>query len=176
MQRWDNPYLMELPFFSQSVARGGEVFCFLVDAEGILSSDFLFFARASWACSSRKLCDVVLAGIALSSGASSLVTVVGDGALDGGLGSMGATFSVLGGGPNLMMSWGRGGSGAEAEASLGDAISVSVQDVVSVAIKWPNALPPSVPVGADPVCVAWIGGDKHVKLTGTGTEVCNCHV
>ena len=107
MQRWDNPYLMELPFFSQSVARGGEVFCFLVDAEGILSSDFLFFARASWACSSRKLCDVVLAGIALSSGASSLVTVVGDGALDGGLGSMGATFSVLGGGPNLMMSWGR---------------------------------------------------------------------
>lgn len=95
---------MVLPLLSQSMARGGEVFCFLVDAEDTLFSVFLFFASASWACSSHKLHSVVLVGVALSSGASSLGSVmgtVGGGAWDGGLGSTGAAFAVVGGGPNL---------------------------------------------------------------------------
>lgn len=98
---------MELPLLSHGMARGGEVFCFLVDAEDTLFSSFLFFASASWACSSHKLHGMVLVGIALSSGASSLGLVmglVGGGAWDSGLGSMGAAFAVVGGGPSLNMS------------------------------------------------------------------------
>ena len=46
---------MEFP--SRGVASTvAEDFCFFVDTEGGLSSGFLFFLIAAWACSSRKLC------------------------------------------------------------------------------------------------------------------------
>ena len=45
---------MEFPSGGMASA-ASEDFCFFVDAEGKLSSGFLFFSIAAWACSSRKL-------------------------------------------------------------------------------------------------------------------------
>lgn len=43
----------------------GQLFCFLVDVVGTLSSTsgFLFFESAAWACSSHKLHDAASGGV-----------------------------------------------------------------------------------------------------------------
>ena len=55
---------MELPAGS-IVGISGELFCFLVDVVGTLSStsDFLFFESAAWVCLSRKLRDAASGGV-----------------------------------------------------------------------------------------------------------------
>ena len=57
---------MEFP--SRGVASTvAEDFCFFVDAEGGLSSGFLFFLIAAWACPSRKLCRAALVEVVAGS-------------------------------------------------------------------------------------------------------------
>ncbi len=54
---------MEFP--SEGMASVAEAFCFLVGAEGILSSDFLFFSATRRARSSLMLPGVVSVGVVL---------------------------------------------------------------------------------------------------------------
>ena len=70
---WDRTNLIEFPAGGIASAPG-KVFVFLVDEDDDLLSKrgFLFFESAAWACSSRKLCGVVLRGVATDSCASGL--------------------------------------------------------------------------------------------------------
>ena len=105
----------------------GKDFCFLFDTPGILSSDFLFFASAAWACSSLKFRGSGLVGIVPGSFVLGLGSAVEPEAGERGLwdkfSSVCAPSAVLGDGPSLNTSRGCGSCWAGGGPSLNDAAS-----------------------------------------------------
>ena len=66
------------------VSTSGEDFCFLFDTPGILSSNFLFFASAAWACLSLKFWGSGLVGVVTGSFVLGLGSAVEPEAGEGG--------------------------------------------------------------------------------------------
>jgi hypothetical protein len=141
MQRQKYAHFME--FASGGTASpASEGFCFFADTKGNLSSDFLFFSTAAWACSSRRLCgaaldDVIPCSCALGLSSVGGATAGGDG-LPNVFPSMGTsesapTLALLGGGPNLSVIWVcvGGGSGAEEKLLIAGPALVSAWSVVN---------------------------------------------
>lgn len=125
---------MEFP--SRGVASTvAEDFCFFVDAEGGLSSGFLFFSIAAWACSSRKLRGA--ASVEVVAGSRTLGLSSAEGGTTGGralldvLPSVGTSESALplalsGCGPNRSVTRGSVGGGSGVERGLSNASAASV--------------------------------------------------
>ena len=109
----------------------GEDFCFLFDTPGILSSDFLFFASAAWACSSLKFRGSGLVGVVPGCSVLGLGSAVEHEAGEGGLrdkfSSVCAPSAVFGDGPSLNTSRGRGSCRAGGRPSPDDATSTCGQ-------------------------------------------------